>query len=49
MLGIAQVGGELAAVKSHSTVSRVSFGVDVSELTKNEEQSLRNDEDLKLY
>lgn len=35
--GIGQAGGEISKEFKNSTVSRVSFGVDISELTKKED------------
>lgn len=37
--GIGQAGGEVSKELKNSTVSRVSFGVDISELTKKEDRA----------
>lgn len=39
--GIGEAGGDISSKQKNSTVSRVSFGVDISELTKEEQKSSR--------
>lgn len=49
VLEFIQLGGESALTKSSSTVSRITFGVGISNLTKKEISDLEGDSDLALY